>query len=109
MDMLPPLELGTPHLGTLSNELRGIKLSNHSFQDLITDRGKDPFIIIKSQSLIHGGQLVLVRSVEDSETNVDHLQVLATSWGGHQLWACTDVINNGVMQPRDPTATEHCS
>ena len=66
---------------------------------LVTNRGENPVIIIQSQPPVHDGEPVLVRTVQYSQSHVNHLQVLAPSGRGEELRSSPDVIDDGVMEP----------
>ena len=66
---------------------------------LITNRGENPIIIIQSQPPVHDGELVLVGTVQYSQSHVHHLQVFAPGGGGEELWPSSDIIDDGIMEP----------
>ncbi len=90
------------HLSTLSNELWSIKLCHYCFQDFIADWRQYSLIIIQTKFPIHGWQFLLVRSEQHTETNINHLEVLAATGRGEELGTSANVIDNGVVQPRYP-------
>jgi len=48
------------HHFTLSNQLCSIKLGYDALQDLVADGGKNPLIIIQTETLVNFGEVVRV-------------------------------------------------
>ena len=51
---------------------------------------------------MHGGNLHHVRSGQHSQGNVDHLQILGSGRTGDLARPGTDVVDDRVLEPRDP-------
>ena len=62
---------------SLSNKLTGIELGNNALEHLVTDRGQDALVIVQAELLIDMRKTGLLGSREDTQGDVDHLQVLA--------------------------------
>jgi hypothetical protein len=114
-------EVGTDTVGdsfTLGDEFGGIELCDDGLEDFVSDRGKNTLIIILTEVLdmdsklmrlewARGGKGYLVDlgegldfgTVQDSESQADHLQILGTGGGGDVARLCADVVDDALLQP----------
>lgn len=96
------------YLLSLCDQLGSIEFSNYRFQNLITDGGQDFLIIIQSQLSVNYRQGGRVRPWQNSERDVDHLQILWSSWRRDLPWSWSDVVDDGVLEPGDPEVQTLC-
>ena len=75
--------------------------------DLVTYRGEHAVVVVQPQPAVDGGQLILAGSEEHTEAHVDHLQVLAPRGGRQELGPGTDIIDDGIVEPRRPAGREN--
>ena len=47
------------------------------------------------------GDAVWIGSVQDTKTNVNHLEILGTSLRFNLIWLGTDIVNQGPLHPGD--------
>lgn len=86
---------------SLGNQLAGIKLGNDSLQHLSGDRWQNALIVINSQNGVDLGQLVGLGSEENTQCDVDVLQILAASNDWNVSGLRTNVEENGPLDPRN--------
>ena len=114
-------EVGADAVGdgfTLGNEFGGIKLGDNSLEDFVSDRGKDTLIVVLTEVLEMMGKLMrldrrkrgegyLVNlgesldfgTVQDSESQANHLQILGTGGGRDVARLCADIVDDALLQP----------
>ncbi len=63
---------------SLRDELLGVVLSNDRLKHFVTNGGKNSLVVVRSDVVEDLWELGLERSEEDSESDVDSLQVLGT-------------------------------
>jgi hypothetical protein len=63
------------HPLTLGDQLRGVELRDNAFQDLVDNRRQNTIIVIQSKRLVDPRQSIDIRFRQDTEGDVDHLQV----------------------------------
>lgn len=63
------------YLCSLGDELRGVELCHHALQDLVDDGRQDALVVVLSQVLVEEGKAGRQRPGQDSERDVDHLQI----------------------------------
>lgn len=109
VEILGSLDELVPHqhadLSSLRDELRGVELGHDGLEHLIADGGEDPLVVVLAQPAVQGGELGLLRSVENTKPYVDHLQVLAARGGYEELRTRPDVVDDRILEPRDPGNT----
>ena len=89
-------------LGSLGDELRGVELGHDGLEHLVADGRENPLVVVLAQPAVQGGQLGLLRPVEHTKPYVDHLQVLAARRGHEELRTRPDVVDDRILEPRDP-------
>ena len=100
----PVGELFPDHHGdllALRDELRGVELGDHALEHLVADGGQHLLVEVDAQLLVHDRDLQRVGAREDAQRNVDHLQVLGARRRGDLPGARADVVDDGVLEPRD--------
>ena len=68
------LDGGTNHL-SLSDQLVGVVEGHHRLEDLVDNGGQNSTIIVKTQVSVDGEDCVCLWSEQDSQTDVDGLQI----------------------------------
>jgi hypothetical protein len=116
-------EIGTDAVGdgfTLGDEFGGIELCDDGLEDFVSDRREDTLIVILAEVLEIMSKLVRLDrrkrgegylvdlwksldfgTVQDSESQADHLQILGTGGGGDVARLCADVVDDALLQPGD--------
>ena len=88
-------------LFALGDELRGVKLRHDTVEDFIDDGGKDPFIEIRPEIPVNIRELLLIRFRENSDCNVNHLQVLRSGEGNNVARLGPDVEEDWAFDEGD--------
>jgi hypothetical protein len=104
---------------TLGDELGGVELSNDRFQDLVSDGWKNTFIIVLTKALASAldmkktpsigllsylvdlWKLGDLGSMQHSQCQANHLQILASGCRRNVSWLCSDIVDNALLQPWD--------
>lgn len=114
-------EIGADAVGdgfTLGDEFGGIELCDDGLEDFVSDRREDTLIVVLTEVLEMMGKLMrldrrkrgegyLVNlgesldfgTVQDSESQADHLQILGTGCGGDVARLCADIVDDALLQP----------
>jgi hypothetical protein len=113
-------EVGTDAVGdgfTLGDEFGGIELGDDGLEDFVSDRREDTLIVILTEVLDMRGELMRLGrrwkrgksylvdlgesldfgTVQDSEGQADHLQILGTSGSRDVARLCTDVVDDALL------------
>ena len=69
---------------------------------LIANGWQYSFVVVQPQLTVHCRQLIFEGSMQDSEANIHHLQVFTTRGGRQEFRPRSDVIDDGVLEPRYP-------
>lgn len=84
---------------SLGNELGGIKLGDNGLEHLVTNGGKNSLVVIKTEGLVDVGELGDDGSVEDSEGERNHLQILGAGGSGDVSGLGSDVEDDVLLEP----------
>lgn len=87
--------------GTISEELVSIELCDDSFQNLIANGGENLLVVFETEILDDEGEFVGVRAREDTECEVNHLEILGAGDRGEGVRASADIEDVGFLDPRD--------
>ena len=79
-------------------------MSDHGFEHFVGDGGQDTLVVIGSDVVVDFGELVLDGTEEDSECDIDCLEVFGTGGRGYERWSCSDfesldALNEGDSDP----------
>lgn len=88
-------------MGPLRQQLVGVELGHHGFENLVSDGGEHLLVIFDAQSFENDREAVNIRTREDPESEVDHLEILGPGDGGESVGASADVEDVGLLKPRD--------
>lgn len=86
---------------SLLKELINIILGNDGLENLISDGWENLLLVVFSDSVADGWQLLWNRSMQDSQNNINGLQILSSSLGDDLLWGQSDLKNNWFLDEWD--------
>ena len=90
------------HLLSLRDELFSIVLGNGCLEHLVTDGWQDSLVVVGANVIEDLREFALIRSEQDSECDVDCLQILSTRCRWHESWSGTDLELADSLEDRDP-------
>ena len=85
----------------MGDELTGVELCNHAFQDFVDDRGKNSFIVVCAKRAVDLWKSVDAWTRQDTAGDVHHLQVFGTGQGGDVARFGADIVGYGCFEPWD--------
>lgn len=84
---------------TLSNQLAGIELSDNGLKHLRCNGGQHTLIVILAKNGVYLWQLFGYRTIQDTQCDVDILQILATGYHRHIAGLRPNVKDDGTLHP----------
>ena len=85
----------------MSDQLAGVELRHHTFEDFVNDGGENSFVIVCAECAVDLWERVNARTREYTTGDVNHLQVFSTGQGGHVARFGTDIVRYGCFEPGD--------
>lgn len=82
---------------SLLEELVNIVLGNDGLQNFVSDGGENFFLVIFSNSVADSWQLFWDGSVQDSQNDIDSLQILSSSSWDDLFWGQSDLEDNWFL------------
>lgn len=87
------------HLLTLCNQLGGVEFGHHTLQHFVADWRQNLLVVVQSQLSVHCGQINGIRTRQDAQRNVNHLQILGSRRRWDLPWARSDIIDDRILEP----------
>mmetsp|Transcript_63106 Transcript_63106/g.176477 ORF Transcript_63106/g.176477 Transcript_63106/m.176477 type:complete len:353 (+) Transcript_63106:260-1318(+) len=91
----------TADLVALHDELRGVVLRHHALQHLVDDGREHLLVEVRAQDSVDLRQPRAVGLAQDTDVDIDHLQVAAAGQGRHGVRPRAGVEDDGPLEPRD--------
>ena len=89
----------TGDLVSVGEQLVGVVMGNHRLQDFVDDGWHDSLVIVGSEISVDGLESLCVWSVEDSESNLDLLEVVGPSDTVDLSGLVFDIENDWSLEP----------